>query len=335
MQPRDEPGNDRYRVELTKANTRRIDRFGGTMLHSSRLNPALLLPHQLPEHLPSGGRSTVDATDHVLEVVEYLGLDVVVAVGGDGTLSFARRLHQEGVPVIGVPKTMDNDVHGTDYSIGFSTAVSRGVHFINDLRTAAGSHERLLVVELFGRYSGEPCLLASYLAGTDRALIAEVPFDGQRICELLAGDKRASPSNYAVLAVSEGARPIGEETLESGDADAVGHRKLGGIGAAISDLFKRETGERALYQPLGYLMRSGLPDSLDLLVAKNFGNLAADLVVAGKTGLMVAVVGGRYTAVSVDRLGDGIRRVNVDRFYDSEEYRPKITSVMNLPMFLH
>jgi ATP-dependent phosphofructokinase / diphosphate-dependent phosphofructokinase len=335
MQPFDAPGNARYLKELTKATTRRIDRFGGTVLHSSRLNPAMLLPHQLPEHMSADGRASIDATPHVLRVIEHLGLDAVVAVGGDGTLSFARRLHGEGVPVIAVPKTMDNDVHGTDYSIGFSTAVSRAVHFINDLRTAAGSHERILIVELFGRYSGEPCLLASYLAGTDRALIAEVPFDEQRVCELLAADKRASPSNYAVLTVSEGARPIGEGTVEVGEPDAVGHRKLGGIGAVIGDLLRQETGERALYQPLGYLMRSGAPDALDLLVAKNFGNLAADLVVAGKTGLMVAVVGGRYTAVSVERLGEGIRRVNVERFYDSDEYRPKVTSVMNLPMFLH
>jgi len=335
LQPFADPGNDKWLMELDRANTRAIDRSGGTVLHSSRLNPALLLPHQLPAHLAAPGQETVDATAHVLKVIEYLGLDAVVAVGGDGTLSFARRLHQEGVPVVAVPKTMDNDVYGTDYSIGFSTAVSRGVHFINDLRTAAGSHERFLIVELFGRYCGEPCLLSSYLAGVDRALIAEVPFDADRLCALLVADKRASPSNYAVLTVSEGAKVIGGQPLESGEADAVGHRKLGGIGAVISDMLQRRSGEHALYQPLGYLMRSGLPDALDLLVAKNFGNLVADLLVDGKTGLMAAVVGGRYAAVSIERLGEGTRRVDVDRFYDVDEYRPKISSVMSLPMFLH
>ncbi len=230
---------------------------------------------------------------------------------------------------------MDNDVYGTDYCIGFSTAVTRAVHYTNDLRTAACSHERILIVELFGRYSGEPCLMASYLAGVDRALIAEVPYDGDRLVELLVGDKRSSPSNYAVLTVSEGAYPIGGQPLESGRADAVGHRKLGGIGAEVGELLRKQSGERALYQPLGYLMRSGLPDSLDQLVAKNFGNLAADLLLADKGGLMVAVVGGRYTAVSIGRLGEGICRVDVDRFYDTREYRPKITDVMSLPMFLH
>jgi 6-phosphofructokinase 1 len=353
LQPFADPGNDKWLMKLDRANTRAIDRSGGTVLHSSRLNPALLLPHQLPAHLaapgqedarsrdaaradaPSKTATSVDATAHVLKVIDYLGLDAVVAVGGDGTLSFARRLHQEGVPVVAVPKTMDNDVYGTDYSIGFSTAVSRGVHFINDLRTAAGSHERFLIVELFGRYCGEPCLLSSYLAGVDRALIAEVPFDADRLCALLVADKRASPSNYAVLTVSEGATVTGGQPLESGAADAVGHRKLGGIGAVISDMLQRRSGEHALYQPLGYLMRSGPPDALDLLVAKNFGNLVADLLVDGKTGLMAAVVGGRYAAVSVDRLGEGTRRVDVDRFYDVDEYRPKISSVMSLPMFLH
>ena len=337
LQPFDTPTNSDWLMTLNKAATSRIDRSGGTVLHSSRLNPALLQPNQLPEHLvlPEGESEALDATEHVLKVIEFLGLDAIVAVGGDGTLSYAQRLHEEGVPVIAVPKTMDNDVYGTEYSLGFSTAVTRSVHYINDLRTAAGSHERILIVELFGRYSGEPCLLASYLAGVDRALIAEVPFSEDRLVELLIEDKRLSSSNYAVLTVSEGAHQIGEQPLESGVADAVGHRKLGGIGGVVSDILRDKSGEQALYQPLGYLMRSGLPDSLDLLVAKNFGNLAADLLLAGKSGLLVAIVGGRYTAVSLERLGEGTRRVDVERFYDVNQYRPKITSVMSLPMFLH
>jgi len=335
MLAEDSPANEPWLMALSRANTRRIDRTGGTVLHSSRLNPALLLPNQRPAHLAGGADQVVDATEHVLRVIEYLGLDAIVAIGGDGTLSYARRLHEEGVPVIAIPKTMDNDVYGTDYSIGFSTAVSRGVHFINDLRTAAGSHERILVVELFGRHSGEPCLLSSYLAGVDRALIAEVPFDPAHVCDLVLADQAASPSHYAVVTVSEGAHAVGGKPLERGAADAVGHRKLGGIGAQIVEILQDVSGERALYQPLGYLMRSGPPDSLDLLVANNFGNLAADLLIAGKTGLMAAIVGGRYTAVSVERLGEGKRRVDVERFYDVDEYRPKVSSVMNLPMFLH
>ncbi|MEE8366939.1 MAG: 6-phosphofructokinase [Thermoanaerobaculia bacterium] len=337
LQPFDNPSNSDWLMTLDKAATRRIDRSGGTVLHSSRLNPALLQPNQLPEHLalPDNRTEALDATEHVLKVIEFLELDAVVVVGGDGTLSYARRLHDEGVPVIAVPKTMDNDVFGTEYSIGFSTAVTRSVHYINALRTAAGSHERILIVELFGRHSGEPCLLASYLAGVDRALIAEVPFSVDRLVELLAEDKRSSSSNYAVLTVSEGAHQVGERPFETGVADAIGHRKLGGIGGVISEILRAKSGEQALYQPLGYLMRSGLPDSLDLLVAKNFGNLAADLLLAGKSGLLVALVGGRYTAVSLERLGEGTRRVDVERFYDVAEYRPKITSVMSLPMFLH
>ncbi len=338
LQPFEDPGNAAWISRLDRLTTRRIDRSGGTVLHSSRLNPELLLANQVPPHLEdriSPEVAAIDVTDHVLRVIESLRLDALVVVGGDGTLSYARRLHAEGVPVIAVPKTMDNDVHGTDYSIGFSTAVTRAVHYINDLRTAAGSHERFLVVELFGRHSGEPCLLSSYLAGVDRALLAEVPYDPDRLFDLLLADKRSSPSNYAVLTVSEGAHPIGGAPLETGSADAVGHRKLGGIGAVIADMIKERTQDRAMYQPLGYLMRSGAPDSLDLLVARNFANLAADLLLAGKSGLMTAVVGGRYAAVSVDRLGEGTRRVDVGRFYDAEQYRPKMTAVQSLPMFLH
>ncbi len=325
---------------LDRASTRRIDRSGGTMLHTSRLNPSLLLPHQVPPELrervvenEAGG--TFDATAVVVQAISRLELDALVPIGGDGTLAFAQRLHREGVPLVAIPKTMDNDVHGTDYSIGFSTAVTRAVHFINDLRTTAGSHERFMVVELFGRRSGEPCLLASYLADSDRALIAEVPYETERLIELLLNDKRENPSNYAVLTVSEGAYPVGGRPHERGGADAVGHRRLGGIGGVISEAIESETGERVLYQPLGYLLRSGSPDSLDQLVASNFGNLAADLLLEGKSGFLTALVGGRYAPVSIDRVVEGVRGVEVERFYDAERYRPKIADIASLPMFLH
>ena len=325
---------------LTRAGTRTIDRSSSTVLHTSRINPALVKAEAVPERLraragPPDAAGRHDLTAVAVEAIHHLALDVVVAVGGDGTLSFARRLHDEGVAVVGIPKTMDNDVAGTDYCIGFSTAVTRSVNFVNDLRTTAGSHERFLVVELFGRYSGETCLLTAYLAATDRAVIAEVPFEPERLAELLVGDRRANPSSYAVVAISEGARPVGQGTFESGEADSVGQRKLGGVGAYLRDLLQHRTGTGVIYQQLGYLMRSGLPDSLDLLVAKNFGSLAADLALGGETGRLVAIVGGRYTSVPIAAVGEGARRVDVDRFYDRDRYRPKIVDVGGLPMFLH
>jgi 6-phosphofructokinase 1 len=276
----------------------------------------------------------VDLTAEALEVLEFLRLDNLVAIGGDGTLSYARRLHKEGVKIVGLPKTMDNDVYGTDYCIGFSTAVTRSVNFINDLRTVAGSHERYLVVELFGRNSGETCLLASYLSGADRALIAEVPFDAEQVVAMLAGDKRTNPSNYAVAAISEGAYPLGGKPFESGEADAIGNRELGGVGRFLRERLQENTGDRVIYQRLGYLMRSGPPDSLDRLVANNFANLAADLILAGKSGRLVSIQGGRYTTEPIEVTGEGKKQVNVERFYDRERYRPNIVGVMGLPMFL-
>jgi ATP-dependent phosphofructokinase / diphosphate-dependent phosphofructokinase len=338
--PRPGADNSAWLVSLTRANTRTIDRSGGTVLHTSRINPAMMKPETVPAHLR--GRASgcdqagrLDLTRVALEVIEHLRLEALVAIGGDGTLSFACRLHDEGVPMVGVPKTMDNDVFGTEYCIGFSTAVTRSVNFIHDLRTAAGSHERYLVVELFGRYSGETCLLASYLAGTDRALIAEVPFEPQRVVELLAADKRSNPSNYAVVAISEGAYPVGARPVESGEPDVVGNRELGGIGRLLRHELQQRTSDRVIYQRLGYLMRSGPPDALDRLVASNFAVLAADLVLAGETGRLVAITGGRYSAVPIGTVCAGSKQVDVERFYDRESYRPKILGVLDLPMFLH
>jgi len=338
--PSAQADNSAWLVPLTRAGTRTIDRSGGTVLHTSRINPAMMKPDSVPAHLR--GRETgsdeagrLDLTRAALEVLEFLRLEALVAIGGDGTLDFACRLHDEGVPVVGVPKTMDNDVFGTEYCIGFSTAVTRSVNFIHDLRTAAGSHERFLVVELFGRYSGETCLLASHLAGTDRALIAEVPFEPRRIVELLAEDKRGNPSNYAVVAISEGAYPVGGKPVESGEADVIGNRELGGIGRVLRGELQRATGDRVIYQRLGYLMRSGPPDALDRLVASNFATLAADLVLAGQTGRLVAIAGGRYSAVPISTVLAGTKQVDVERFYDRVNYRPKIVGVLDLPMFLH
>jgi 6-phosphofructokinase len=332
--------NSAWLLPLTRGTTRTIDRSGGTVLHTSRVNPAITKADAIPDHLrsaagPPDERGMVDLTRAALRTIEFLRLEALVAIGGDGTLSFARRLHQEGVPVVAIPKTMDNDVFGTDYCIGFSTAVSRSVDFVADLRTVAGSHERFLVVELFGRYSGETCLLTSYLGGADRALLAEVPFDTGVVVSLLAADKRSNPSNYAVLAVSEGAYPMGGRPFETGEADAVGHRELGGVGRYIREALQEETRERVIYQRLSYLMRSGRPDSLDRLVANNFANLAADLLLARKAGRLTAIVAGKYEAQPIEITGEGIKRVDVDRFYDRASYRPNIVGLIGLPMFLH
>jgi 6-phosphofructokinase 1 len=337
-----DPGadNSSWIMPLSRANTRTIDRSGGTVLHTSRVNPAITKPEDLPAHLRreigrADDRGRFDLTHAALRTLEFLQLDALVALGGDGTLTFARRLHQEGVPLVAIPKTMDNDVYGTDYCLGFSTAVTRSVLFINDLRTGAGSHERFLVVELFGRNSGETCLLAAYLAGVDRAVIAEVPFDCEKLYCMLARDKQENPSNYAVVAVSEGATIIGGQTIQSGDPDAFGNRKLGGIGGVLSDYLEKRGHDKVIYQRLAYLMRSGAPDSLDQLVANNYGSLAADLLRRDKKGFMVAVVDGRYTAVPIEIGGESKKRVDVDRFYDAANYRPKVADVMGMPMFLH
>jgi 6-phosphofructokinase 1 len=332
--------NSSWIMPLSRLNTRAIDRSGGTVLHTSRVNPELAKPDDIPPHLASqlgepDAHGRYDLTDEALRVVNYLEVDAIVALGGDGTLTFARRLHREGVPLVAIPKTMDNDVYGTDYCIGFSTAVTRSVMFINDLRTGAGSHERFLVVELFGRYSGETCLLASYLSGVDRAIIAEVPFECDRLYEMLARDKADNPSNYAVVAISEGAKVIGGEFVETGIPDAFGNRKLGGIGGMLSEYLEKRTRDKVIYQRLAYLMRSGTPDSLDQLVANNFGILAADLIRSGESGKMVAVSDGRYNAVPIEVGGEVKKRVDVERFYDAMNYRPKVATVMGMPMFLH
>ncbi|MGH2526347.1 MAG: 6-phosphofructokinase, partial [Actinomycetota bacterium] len=251
---------------------RTIDRSGGTVLHTSRTNPAKVRTTDEPAFLKLGRESDDprDHTPHVLDVIGKLGINALIPIGGDDTLSFALRLHAEGVPVVAIPKTMDNDVHGTDYCIGFSTAVTRTVNFVHQLRTSAGSHERLAVVEVFGRYSGETSLVSAYLAGVDRAVISEVPFDIERLAALLLEDKGKNPSNYAMMTISEGATLVGGEMVMGDKEDAYGHRKLGGIGQVTGEMLHSITGDGIINQHLGYLMRSGSPDSLDLMVAINY-----------------------------------------------------------------
>jgi 6-phosphofructokinase 1 len=230
---------------------------------------------------------------------------------------------------------MDNDVFGTDYCMGFSTAVSRSLEAVTALRSPAGSHERIAVIELFGRNSGETALITGYLADADRTLISEVPFDIIKVAELLAQDRARNPSNYAVLILSEGAQMQGGEIVESGEADAYGHRKLGGIGEMAGAEIQRLTGIGVLNQKLAYIMRAGPPDALDRMVAKNYGAMVVQMLAEGKRGLMAAIHDGRYTAVPVDTCIKGTRRVDVAALYDAQAYRPRVARVAEKPMFLY
>ncbi len=316
---------------------RTIDRSGGTILHSSRTHPGKVKADAVPDFLqpPEGAEPPYDFTPHAMKVIDTLGIDVLIPIGGDDTLSYGLRLHQEGVPVIAIPKTMDNDVHGTDYCIGFSTAVTRGVQFISNLRTSTGSHERIAVVELFGRYSGETSLITAYLAGVDRAVISEVPVDIDRLAAFLVADRASNPSNYAMVTISEGAVIEGGEMSLRGEEDAYGHRKLGGIGEQLGSMLQAVTGVNIINQTIGYLMRSGSPDSLDLMVANNYAVMAADLAMEGQSGRMVALRGGTYTNVPISTIGEGVKRVDVGEMYDPEQYKPKIRHVGGKPMFLY
>ena len=334
----DDPGSiERHTVPLDPGVVRTIDRSGGTILHTSRANPANVRPEEEPAFLSQGraGDEPRDHTPHVMKALDILGVDALIPIGGDDTLSFGLRLHDEGVPVVAIPKTMDNDVHGTDYCIGFSTAITRTVIFLHQLRTSAGSHERLVVVEVFGRYSGETSLVSAYLSGMDRAIISEVPFDVEKLAGLLVADKQANPSGYAMMTISEGATFMGGEMVLGGSADAYGHRKLGGIGARTGEALKEITGEGIIYQQIGYLMRSGQPDSLDLMVAINYAVMAADLVLEGTHGRLVALRGGNYANVPLTVVREGQKRADVGALYDVDEYRPKIRHVDGKPMFLY
>ena len=337
----DKSTHDEFVVKLNRNDVRLIDRTGGTFLHTSRTNPQKVKPNDVPGFLSGSDlgkvideKGTLDFTEHVMKVLDHLGIDILVSIGGDDTLSYSVRLSREGFPVVAIPKTMDNDVFGTDYCIGFSTAVTRSVDLITQLRTSVGSHERIGVFELFGRNSGETSLISAYLAYVDRAIISEVPFEMEKLAKFLVEDKRKNPSNYAIMTISEGARMIGGEIIEYGPADAYGHRKLGGIGEIVSENIKKMTGEHIMYQKFSYVMRSGAPDSLDRMVAMSFGNLAMQLVQRDDYGKMVALQGGRYTTVPIEIVLTGKKQVDVEAYYDKENYVPKVKDFLGVPMFL-
>ncbi len=340
LNPDDPASREVWTWPLPPDRVRTFDRTGGTILHTSRTNPSNLKAEEVPDFVRAEDRKTrpdgrIDCTAHVLRVLDWLGLEALIPIGGDDTLSFAARLHHEGFAIVAIPKTMDNDVFGTDYCIGFSTAVTRSVDAITNFRTSVGSHERIGVVELFGRNSGETSLYAAYLSDVDRALISEVPFDIDRLVGFLVDDRSRNPSNYALVTISEGAHLKGGTILESGEEDAYGHKKLGGIGYLVSQEIRKRSGVNIMYEQLAYIMRSGAPDSLDRMVAVSFGSLACDQVALGHTGRMVSLQQGIYTTVPLDMVVAGKKRVDVTALYDSQNYRPRVRDMLGKPMFLY
>lgn len=331
-------------IPLTEDVVNKVGRTGGTFLHTSRTRPSHVPLVNVPAHLRSRyGEEKNDLTAEVLANIEHLGIDVLVPIGGDDTLSYGVRLHQEGVRVIAIPKTMDNDVPGTDYCIGFSTCVTRTIEMTHALRTSAGSHERFLVIEVFGRYAGFTALLPTMAGAANRCVIPEHEFDIERLCELLAADRSSNPSHYSVVLVSEGAKIAGmsEMKFSGSESDAYGHKKLGGIGDLVSEKLKelspRFCGGRrinVINQRLGYLVRCGDPDALDSIVPMAFGNLALDLILDGISGRLVNVRNGRYDNVPIDVVTSRKKVVDVEKYYLPERLRPRYEHFENRPLFI-
>jgi ATP-dependent phosphofructokinase / diphosphate-dependent phosphofructokinase len=317
---------------LTEEVVNRAARTGGTFLHSSRTRPSHLPSAFVPEHLRDRYSADVnDVTPEILKNLEFLGVDYLIPIGGDDTLSYADRLHNDGVKVVAVPKTMDNDVPGTDYCIGFSTCVTRTIELTHRLRTSAGSHERFLVIEVFGRYAGFTALLPTMAGAADRCVIPEFHFDIEHLTELMVYDRNRHPSRYAVVLVSEGARMQGQDEMsfEGDEADQYGHRKLGGIGdkvaSRIQDLsatFNNGRRINVINQRLGYLVRSGEPDAMDSIVPMAYGNLALDLVLKHVSGRLVAVRNGVYDNVPIDVVTGHKKVVDTTRYYHVDRLRP-------------
>ena len=330
--------------ELTEAVVGRAGRTGGTFLHTSRTRPSALPRTDLPEHLRDTYTNELnDLTPEVLRNLEYFGIDALIPIGGDDTLSYAGRLHAEGVNIVAIPKTMDNDVPGTDYCIGFSTCVTRTIELTHRLRTSAGSHERFLVIEVFGRYAGFTALLPTMAGAADRCLIPEHPFDIEKLTELLVYDRNRNPSTYSVALVSEGATFAHETDMsfESEEQDQYGHRKLGGVGdkvaAALKGLspnYNRGRRVNVVNQRLGYLVRSGDPDALDSIVPMAFGNLALDLILKGEYGRLVSIHHGAYDSVPIERVSAEKKVVDVDKYYMTDRLRPIYKTFYGKPLFI-
>jgi 6-phosphofructokinase 1 len=327
---------------LSEAIVNRAGRTGGTFLHTSRTRPSHLPLARVPEHLSGYGEPVNDVTRDVLAHLTHIGVDVLIPIGGDDTLSYAKRLHDAGVNVVAIPKTMDNDVYGTDYCIGFSTCVTRTIELTHRLRTSAGSHERFLVIEVFGRYAGFTALLPTMAGAADRCVIPEHAVDVEHLTELVTYDRNRNPSRYAVVLVSEGARLTTHEgmSFEGEGTDMFGHRKLGGIGdklsAALSEYSQRFNNGRRIdvvNQRLGYLVRSGDPDALDSIVPMAFGNLALTLVLRKEYGRLVSIHRGFYDSVSIQNVTAEKKVVDVRKYYQTDRLRP-IYEFDGAPLFI-
>jgi len=342
--PDSKADNTPHVVELTHDIVNRAGRTGGTFLHTSRTRPVRLPLASVPEHLKDLYKDEInDVTPSVLKAIDFLGIDFMVPIGGDDTLSYGHHLHTQGVKCVAIPKTMDNDVPGTDYCIGFSTCVTRTVELTHRLRTTAGSHERFLVIEVFGRYAGYTALVPTLAGAAHRCVIPEYPFDIHHLTELLSEDRAANPSNYSVVLVSEGATMSHQDEMsfEGTEVDQYGHRKLGGIGDQVALELKRVSpkyngGRRVnvVNQRLGYLVRCGDPDAIDSIVPMAFGNLAMDLVLSGKSGRLVCLRNGTYDSVPIDVVVGRKKVVDVDKFYSVQRLRPMYKSFERQPLFI-
>ena len=335
--------NSDHFVVLTEEVADRAGRTGGTFLHSSRTNPGRVSKSNVPAHLKDKfAAEKNDLTPEVLKNLAWLGIDTLIPIGGDDTLSYGVRLHKEGFKVIAIPKTMDNDVPGTDYCIGFSTCVTRTLQLVNNLRTSAGSHERFMVLEVFGRYAGFTAMLPTMAGAANRCVIPEYRFDIERLTELLVYDRSRNPSRYSTVLVSEGAMFEGGEMIFEGDAaDAYGHKKLGGIGDIVSDKVKELSGKfnkgkkiEVVNQKLGYLARCGDPDVVDSIVPMAYGNIALELLLKGSHGRLVVLSNGRYGDIPIDTVTATKKVVDIHEHYNTERLRPQFSSFENKPWFL-
>ncbi len=331
-------------VDLTENVVNKVGRTGGTFLHTSRTRPSHVPPTSVPVHLRDSYTDEAnDLTKEVLANLEHLGIDILIPIGGDDTLSYGVHLHSKGVPVIAIPKTMDNDVPGTDYCIGFSTCVTRTIAMTHALRTSAGSHERFLVLEVFGRYAGFTALLPTLAGAANRCVIPEHRFDIDNLCELLTFDRDKNPSKYSVVLVSEGATFTGADEMvyEDQETDMFGHKKLGGVGDRVARALKEispnyNNGHRVnvINQRLGYLVRCGDPDAMDSIVPMAFGNLAMDLILQGTSGRLVNIRNGRYDNVPIEVVTSRKKTVDVKKFYNKERLRPTYEKFEGAPVFI-
>ncbi|MGD1934458.1 MAG: 6-phosphofructokinase [Candidatus Phaeomarinobacter sp.] len=332
VNPDDDATQAKCLMPLDLQTTRGIDRFGGTVLHTARLHPDTVREVDMPDFLQSSAqydeRRWADMTPHILKVIEHLKIDALVPIGGDGTMSYAARLGEEGVPVLAIPKTMDNDVQGTDVCIGFPTAVTRSIQTVHDIRSTAAAEQSIGVIELMGRHSGETALMAGHLGSADRTAIAEVPVDVAALGALLQRDIADGDDAGAVMVISEGATLEGldvERTSQPVRTDKFGNKRLGGVGEILARDLSARLGVPAFSLQLAYLMRAGAPVSQDSMIARAFGTLAVELMASGQMGRMTGLQDGRYTSVPIARTGEGAAQVDVDRFYDTATFKPRIT----------